>query len=191
MRVTAFRRGDLLPQSRAITQHRRDTEFGILLRVNGRRMNEQNGAGVFVDDIADTVVQKLRLADLRRGYHDDVPHLWVCESVHRLAQIGCALRTPRAGFGRTLSGEAAFGFCPLGDRKIIGRRHTGQRLAHGFVQTCRAAPLGLAFGLGFFQRIGRCLILRHSCAPHCSSRAARLLSQRISQGRSDTQPTPA
>ena len=191
MRVTAFRRGDLLPQSRAVTQHRRDTEFGILLRVNGSRMNEQNRAGVFVNDVADAVVQKLGLADLRRGYHDDVPHLWVCESVHRLTQIGRALRAPRAGFGRALSRKAAFGFCPLGDRKIIGRRHTGQRLAHGFVQTCRAAPLGLTLGLGFFQRIGRCIILRHSCAPHCSSRAARLLSQRISQGRSDTQPTLA
>ena len=191
MRVAAFRRGDLLPQSRAVTQHRRDTEFGILLRVNGRRMNEQNRAGVFVNDVADAVVQKLGLADLRRGYHDDVPHLWVCESVHRLTQIGGALRAPRAGFGCTLGRKASLGFCPLGDREIIRRRHTGQRLAHGFVQTCRTAPFGLAFGFGFFQRIGRCLILRHSCAPHCSSRAARLLSRRISQDRSDAQPARA
>lgn len=191
MRVTAFRRGDLLSQSRAITQHRRDTELGILLCVDGRRMNEQNRAGVFVNDVADAVVQKLGLADLRCGHHDDVPHLWVRKSVHRLAQIGRALRTPRAGFGRALGREAAFGFCPLGDGKVIRRRHTGQRLAHGLVQTCRSAPFGLAFGFGFFQRIGRCLILRHSCAPHCSSRAARLLSRRISQGRSDTQPARA
>ena len=191
MRVTAFRCGDLLSQSRAVTQHRRDTELGILLRVNCCGVNEQNRAGVLVNDVADAVIQKLGLADLRCGHHDDVPNLWVRKSVHRLAQIGRALRTPRAGFGCALGREAAFGFCPLGDGKVIRRRHTGQRLAHGLVQTCRAAPFGLAFGFGFFQRIGRCLILRHSCAPHCSSRAARLLSRRISQGRSDTQPARA
>ena len=191
MRVAAFRRGDLLPQSRAVAQHRRDTELGIFLRVNGCGMNEQNRAGVLVNDVADAVIQKLGLADLRCGHHDDVPPLWVCESVHRLTQIGGALRAPRAGFGCTLGREAALGFCPLGDCEIIRRRHASQRLAHGFVQTCRSAPLGLAFGFGFFQRIGRCLILRHSCAPHCSSRAARLLSRRISQGRSDTQPARA
>ena len=85
MRVTAFRCGDLLSQSRAVTQHRRDTELGILLRVNCCGVNEQNRAGVLVNDVADAVIQKLGLADLRCGHHDDVPNLWVRKSVHRLA----------------------------------------------------------------------------------------------------------
>ena len=103
MRIAAFRCGNLLPQRRGVAQHWRNTELGILLRVNGRGMHEQNRAGVFVDDVADTVVQKLGLADLRRSYHDNVPHLWVCKRVHRLAQIRRALCAPRSGLGCAFS----------------------------------------------------------------------------------------
>lgn len=103
MRVAAFRRGDLLPQSRAVAQHRRDTELGIFLRVDGCGMNEQNRAGVLVNDVADAVIQKLGLADLRCGHHDDVPNLWVRKSVHRLAQIRRALCAPRSGLGCAFS----------------------------------------------------------------------------------------
>ena len=103
MRVAAFRRGDLLPQSWTVAQHRRDTELGILLCVDGCGMNEQNRAGVLVNDVADAVIQKLGLADLRCGHHDDVPNLWVRKSVHRLAQIRRALCAPRSGLGCAFS----------------------------------------------------------------------------------------
>ena len=191
MRIAAFWRCNLLTQRRAVAQHRSDTELGILLRVNGGGMDEQNRAGVFVDDIADAVIQKLGLANLRCSNHNDVPYFGIGESVHRLSQIRGALCTPRSGFGCAFCGQAALRFRPLTHCEIIWRRHTCQRFPHGFIQPCRSAPFGLPFSFSFSQFIGRCVILRHSCAPHCSSRAARLPFRRISPGRSDTQPARA
>ena len=128
--IAAFRRGHLLPEGWAVSEHGRNTELGILLRVNGRGMNKQDRARVLVDDVANAVIQKLGLTNLRCSHHDDVPHLGVGKCVHWLLQIWGTGSAPRAGFGGTLRRQAAFDFCPLADREIVRRRHAGQSLAH-------------------------------------------------------------
>lgn len=65
--VPALGVGNLLPQCGAIPNHRRYAEFGILFCINCGRMNEQNAAGVFIDDIPDDIVLKLGFTNLGRG----------------------------------------------------------------------------------------------------------------------------
>ena len=170
--VAALWIADLLTQRGAIADHRRDAELGILLCVNGGRVDKQDRARVLVDHIADAVIEKFGLADLGCGHHDDVPHLRVCPCVHRLAEVRGALGTPGAWFGSTLGRQAAVLLRPFGHGQVVRWKHSGHCLGNDLVQPDGCEPT------------------RHRChAP--TSRAVPSRAPRISLGRSDTRPAPA
>ena len=112
--VAALRRRDLFLELRTVAEHRGDTELGVLRGVSVCRVDKQDRAGVLVDDVADTVVQKFGFADLRRGDHHDMPHLRIVEAVHRLHEVRRPGVAPRAGLGRGFSGQAAVLRRPFG-----------------------------------------------------------------------------
>ena len=185
--VTALGVADLLSQRGAVADHRRDAELGILLCVNGGRVDKQDRAGVLVDHIADTVIEKFRLADLGRGHHDDVPYFWVGPCIHRLAEIGGAFGAPRSGLCGALGRQAAILLRPFGHGQVVRRLHAGQDFPDDGIQ-----PLYPLAGLFLLYEPARFLIRhRHHARCQLPRPSAPGRAPRISLGHSGNWRAPA
>ena len=86
--VPAFGGGYLPAQDRRVPQHGGNAQLGILLRVNGGGVDEQDGAGVLVNDVSDDVVLQFRFSHLGGGHQNQPPDLRVGEGVHDLPEVG-------------------------------------------------------------------------------------------------------
>ena len=65
----------LAPQCLAVPDHGRDTQLGVFLGVDGRRLDEEDAARILIYDVADAVIDEFALANLRRSDHDNATHL--------------------------------------------------------------------------------------------------------------------
>ena len=132
--VAALGVADLFPQRRTVSDHRRNAEFGILFRINGRWMDKEDRTGIFVNDVANDIVQELGFADLRRGDHRNMTDAGIGKGVHRLAEIRRALGAPRSRLCRTLRRQPAVLFRPLCHGQVCGRQHSLHRFCNELVQ---------------------------------------------------------
>ena len=177
----------LLFEGGAVPDHRSDTELGVLLGVNGRGVDEQDGAGVLVDDIADGVVEELRLSHLGRRHHDDAVHPGVGKSVHRLPEVRGAVGAPGAGLGAGLGGQAAVFLRPFRHGQVVRRFHAGQDFRDDGIQ-----PLYPLAGLFLLNEPARFLIRhRHHARCQLPRPSAPGRAPRISLGHSGSWRAPA
>jgi hypothetical protein len=78
----AFRSPGDLGQNRRVAQHRRDFGPAVILRVLDARLHDQDRRRVLVDEIADDVVEDLRVADPGRLHHRDLLDARIRHRVH-------------------------------------------------------------------------------------------------------------
>ena len=132
--VPAFGWGYLPAQGRSIPDHGSDAEFGILLRVDGRGVDEQDGAGVLVYDVSNDVVLQLGFSHLGGRDQDLPPDLRVREGIHDLPEVRRPADAVGAGFRAAFRGQTALFLRPLRYRQILRRLHPGQYFREQLVQ---------------------------------------------------------
>ena len=121
-------------QGLAVPDHGSDAQPAELSGVVDGRVHIENAAGVLVDDVADDIELELRLANLRRGDHDDLVHLRIREGPHGLLEVRGALGAPRACLGRAFGGEAAVLVGPLVHGQALRRGEAFDRPRDGGVE---------------------------------------------------------
>ena len=144
-------------------------------------------ADVGLDDIADGVVEELRLSHLGRRHHDDAVHPGVGKSVHRLPEVRGAVGAPGAGLGAGLGGQAAVFLRPFRHGQVVRRFHAGQDFRDDGIQ-----PLYPLAGLFLLNEPARFLIRhRHHARCQLPRPSAPGRAPRISLGHSGSWRAPA
>ena len=122
------------PQGRAVAYHGGNAQLAVLLGVHSRWLDEQDAAGVTVNDVAHAVVHQLGFANLRGGHHHKMVNFRVAKGVHRFSQVWGAARAPCADLGAGFTGQLAVLFSPLGNGHILRGLHAVQHLGKYGVQ---------------------------------------------------------
>ena len=132
--VPAFAGGYLPAQDGCVPQHGSDAQLGILLRVNGGGVDEQDRAGVLVNDVPDDVVLQLGFSYLRGGDQDQPPDLRVGEGVHNLPEVGRPGDPVLTNLRAALRRQPALFIGPFRNGQVFRRAHPRHHLGEQFVQ---------------------------------------------------------